>query len=313
MRPRVLLIGKNGQIGRELAQMLGGVSELGALGRQELDLVEPGCIRKAIRQFQPNFVLNAAAYTAVDKAESEEALAKSINADAPATMAEEVKKIGAALIHYSTDYVFDGSKASPYLESDPTNPLGAYGRTKLAGERAIQATGCLHLVFRTEWVYATQGKNFLMTILRLASEREDLRIVDDQIGAPTWSREVAAATVKIIIDEWQRTLGDDLFAQSTGIYHMTAAGQTSWFEFACAIIEEVRNCPRRPSWLRAAISDRPLAAKKIVPIATKDYPTPARRPAYSVLSNERIQRTFGVNLPDWRIQLRTALGFENAK
>ncbi len=310
MRPRVFLIGKNGQIGRELAQMLGGTSELGALGRQELDLTKPQCVRQAIRQFQPHFILNAAAYTAVDNAEREEALAQSINADAPAAMAEEAKKIGAALIHYSTDYVFDGSKSSPYLEDDPTNPLSAYGRTKLAGERAIEASGCLHLTFRTEWVYANQGKNFLMTILRLACEREDLRIVADQIGAPTWSREIAAATVKIIMNEWRQTRGEDIFVGSSGIYHMTAAGQTSWFEFARAILDAVRGCPRRPSWLEAAIGNRPLMVKQVLPMATKDYVTAARRPAYSVLSNEKMKRVFGVNLPDWRIQLRTALGID---
>jgi len=307
MKPRILLIGKNGQVGRELNRIFADTSELRALGREELDLTEPACVRKAIREFRPNVIVNAAAYTAVDRAESEEVLARSINADAPAAMAEEATRIGAALVHYSTDYVFDGSKNTPYAENDPTNPLSVYGRTKLAGEDAICQIGGRYLIFRTEWVYATQGKNFLLTILRLATEREELRIVSDQTGAPTWSREIAAATVKIIGKEWQRAENEEFLAARSGTYHLTAAGQTSWFGFACAIVEYVRRCSDRPAWLAAAIGGKPVILRRISPIATKDYPTPARRPAYSVLSSALLAQTFGVKLPDWRIQLETAM------
>ncbi len=307
MKPRILLTGKHGQVGRELEGILAGTSELRALGREELDLTRPDCVRHAVREFQPQIILNAAAYTTVDKAESEEPLARAINAEAPAVMADEAKKIGAALVHYSTDYVFDGAKNQPYTERDATNPLSAYGRTKLAGENAIRNAGGRHLIFRTEWVYATRGKNFLLTILRLAAEREELRIVSDQIGAPTWSREIARATATIVIDEWKRSSGADFWGSRSGTYHMTAGGQASWFEFASAIVEHIRHSANRPPWVAATIGDRPLVVKRIVPIATTDYPTPARRPAYSVLSNALLTQTFGVQLPDWRIQLETAL------
>lgn len=307
MKPRILLIGKNGQVGRELQRCLAHLTELKDLGRHELDLSKPECIREAIREFRPQIVVNAAAYTAVDKAESEEPLARAINAEALAVIAEEAKKISAALIHYSTDYVFDGSKGGSYVEDDAPNPISAYGRTKLAGERAIQNAGGRYLILRTEWVYATSGKNFFLTILRLASEREELRIVSDQIGAPTWSREIASATAEIVLDEWQRTRGEHLFGSRTGIYHMSAGGQTSWYEFACAIVEHARNRQQHPAWLHAIIGERPLAVKRILPIATQDYPTAARRPANSLLSNSRIKQTFGIELPDWRVQLESAL------
>ncbi len=312
MIPRILLTGRDGQVGRELERVLAKTSELKALGRQELDLTQPSQIREAIRAFKPHVVLNAAAYTAVDKAESEEPLARAINAEAPAVMADEAKTIGAALIHYSTDYVFDGTKKQPYTEDDAPNPLGAYGRTKLAGEKAILQAGERYVIFRTEWVYATRGKNFLLTILRLGSEREELRIVDDQIGAPTWSREIAKATAQVISKEWHR-VGAQSFQGRVGIYHMTAAGQTSWFGFTSDIIKTARRYQNGAGWLRKTITERPLKVQRVVPIATKDYPTPARRPAYSVFSNERLQRTFGVKLPDWRIQLETALSQEESE
>jgi dTDP-4-dehydrorhamnose reductase len=306
-KPRILLTGRNGQIGRELQGVLAETTELKALGHEELNLAETESVREAIRAFKPHLVLNAAGYTAVDKAESEEPLAHKINAEAPAAMAEEAKKIGAALVHYSTDYVFDGARNQPYTEQDATNPLSAYGRTKLAGETAIEQAGGRYAIFRTEWVYATRGKNFLLTVLRLASEREELRIVCDQIGAPTWSRAIAEATAKIVLGEWRRARAE-LFADRTGIYHMTAAGQTSWHDFAVAIVERARQCPDGAGWLGRMIEERPLKARRILPIATKDHPAPARRPAYSVLSNARLQETFGVKLADWRIQLETALG-----
>ena len=307
MKPRILLTGRNGQIGRDLERVLAPSSDLKDLGHEQLDLTKPESIRQAIRELRPQIILNAAAYTAVDNAESEETLARSINADAPAAMAEAAREIGATLVHYSTDYVFDGAKKGAFTEDDAPNPLNAYGRTKLEGERAIQSVGCPYLILRTEWVYATSGKNFFLTVLRLASEREELRIVSDQIGAPTWSREIAKATAKIVLDEWQRARGVELFRDHSGIYHMTAAGQTNWYDFACAIVDYTRNCRQRPPWVRQAIGDRPLTVKRIVAIATKDYPTAARRPANSVLSNARMERTFGVKLPDWRIQLKAAL------
>lgn len=310
LKPRILLIGKNGQLGWELERVLAASSELKSLDRGDLDLREPASIRRAIRAFQPQIILNAAAYTAVDKAETEEALATAVNAEAPAVMAEDAQRAGALLIHYSTDYVFNGSKDHPYIETDATNPINAYGQTKLAGERAIQSVGGRYLIFRTEWVYATRGRNFLLTILRLATEREELRVVSDQIGAPTWSRAIANATARMIADEWQSTGAAVLFDHRYGIYHMTAAGQASWFEFATAIIENIRHCERRPEWLRAVIGDRAITAKRINAIPTSDYPAPARRPAYSVLSNSLLKQTFGVELPDWRIQLKTALALD---
>ena len=310
MKPKILLTGKNGQVGSELERLLADSGELLALGRQELDLSRPENIRRAIRNFRPHLIVNAAAYTAVDQAESDEAMARAINADAPTVMAEEAKKFGATLVHYSTDYVFDGLKRSPYTEDDPPNPINVYGKTKLAGEQGIESVGGVYLVFRTAWVYGTRGKNFLLTILRLATEREELRIVADQIGAPTWSREIALATNKIITEEWKRCQGASLFSNCSGIYHMTAAGQSNWWEFTKAIVEDAQHAPHGSAWLTAATSNRPLVCKRVSPIATKEYPTPARRPAFSILSNSRLTRTFGVQLSDWRPALRSALQSE---
>jgi len=301
MRPRILLIGKNGQIGSELAPLLSRLGSLTALGRSDLDLAKPADIRRAISDLRPNLIINAAAYTAVDRAETEEQHARAVNAEAPAVIAEEAKTVGALLVHYSTDYVFDGSKRLPYAEDDSTNPINAYGRTKLAGEEAIRAAGVPHLIFRTAWVYATSGKNFLLTILRLAAERDELRVVNDQFGAPTWSREIAAATVRALSG-----LNASSLAQLSGTYHMTAAGQTSWHEFAVAILDESSRAPRDTPWLAAATGGRPLRARNVIPIATAEYPTPARRPAYSVLSNARFAAAFGFTLPDWRAQLASA-------
>src|ERR1700693_3249357 len=235
MKPAILLIGTNGQVGRELNRMLPRIGEVTALNRQLLSLTKPKEIRRAIRTFHPSFIVNAAAYTAVDKAESEETVARAINAEAPAVMAEEAKKIGASLIHFSTDYVFDGTKTFAYDEDDPANPQNVYGRTKLEGERAIQASGATHLIFRTAWVYATQGRNFLLTILRLATQREELKIVRDQIGAPTLRREIARATTKILAQICARERGPISLADVSGIYHMTAGGETSWYDFTNAI------------------------------------------------------------------------------
>jgi dTDP-4-dehydrorhamnose reductase len=305
MKPAILLIGTNGQVGRELNIMLPRVGEVTALDRQRLDLTQPEEIRRAIRTFHPAFIINAAAYTAVDKAESEESVARAINAEAPGVMAEEAKKIGATLIHYSTDYVFDGAKTTPYAEDDPTNPKNAYGRTKLEGERAIQASGARYLIFRTAWVYATEGRNFLLTILRLATQREEIKIVRDQIGAPTLNSEIAAATTNILARISSAEGGLRSSPDVSGIYHMTAGGETTWYDFTNAILEEAAKTPESAHWFAAATSGLPFIVRRVIPITADEYPTPARRPAYSVLSNARLNRTFSLQLPDWRKQLQS--------
>lgn len=307
MKPKILLMGRNGQVGAELERLLTDLSDLLAIGRRELDLSRPESVRRAIRDFRPHIIVNAAAYTAVDRAESDETTARAINADAPRVMAEEAKKLGAALVHYSTDYVFDGLKCNPYTEDDPPNPINVYGKTKLVGEQEIENVAGQYVIFRTAWVYSTQGKNFLLTILRLSTEREELRVVADQIGAPTWSREIALATTKIVTEEWKRCEGASPFSKCSGIYHMTAGGQSNWWEFAKSILEEVRHAPHDAGWLTAATRGLPVIVKRISAIETSDYPTPARRPAYSVLSNSRLKQSFDVHLPDWGAQLHAAI------
>ncbi len=220
-------------------------------------------------------------------------------------MAEEAKKIGAVLVHYSTDYVFDGMKRAPYVEDDPPNPQNVYGRTKLEGERAIQGSGVSHLIFRTAWVYATEGRNFLLTILRLASQREELTIVQDQIRAPTCSRDIATATTQILSQICVPEGNAFSFGEAGGIYHMTAGGETSWYDFAKAILEQASRHSPASSWFSAATNGRPLITRRIIPITTAEYPTPARRPAYSVLSTVSIGDTFGRHLPDWETQLHS--------
>lgn len=303
MKPAILLIGRNGQVGRELHRLLPRIGEVTSLDRQHLDLTRPEEIRHAIRTFQPHIIVNAAAYTAVDKAESEESLARAINAEAPAVMAGEARKIGATLIHYSTDYVFDGRKTSPYEEGDAASPQNVYGRTKLEGERAIQASRAAHLIFRTAWVYATEGRNFLLTILRLATQREELRIVRDQVGAPTLNTEIAAATTIVLAKYCGAYGGGVSLEETSGIYHMTAGGETTWFDFTNAILERAVTMPSSIPWFAAATNGLPLIARRVVPITAKEYPLPARRPAYSVLSNALLNRTFSVELPDWQTQL----------
>jgi dTDP-4-dehydrorhamnose reductase len=305
MIPTILLTGKNGQVGRQLASMLPGIANLVAFGRTELDLLNPNALRSLIREVKPNLIVNAAAYTAVDKAESEESLASAINAEAPGIMAEEARNIGAAMVHYSTDYIFAGLKTTPHNEDDTPNPQSAYGRTKLQGEKAIQQAGVDHLIFRTAWVYGREGKNFLLTILRLATQREELRIVADQVGAPTSSHEIAAATTQILAGLLSHEKRLHPLAKVTGTYHMTAAGQTSWAGFAEAILEQARSNPPSAPWYLAATNNLPLIAKRVVHITTAEYPTPARRPAYSVLSNRSLAETFQTYLPDWRVQLRS--------
>ncbi len=311
MPPTILLIGKTGQVGTELLPLLPSLGKLVALSRQQVDLTQPDDLRRTVRDLAPRVIVNAAAYTAVDRAETEESIARAVNATAPAVLAEEAKKIGAVLVHYSTDYVFDGQKSTPYNENDPANPINAYGRTKWQGEQAIRDSGADHLIFRTAWVYATHGRNFLLTILRLATERDELRVVRDQIGAPTWSREIAAATGKILTRLLASgDLPNDL-PKLTGIYHMTAAGSASWHDFASAILEEYSAAPNPKRWTRAATTGKPIIARSIAPIETSQFPTPARRPAYSILSNSKLSETFGIQLPDWRAALHSAFSQEN--
>jgi dTDP-4-dehydrorhamnose reductase len=302
MKPAVLLIGSGGQVGSNLNELLPRVAEVTALDRKGLDLTQPEEIRRAIRASRPAWIVNAAAHTAVDKAESEEPLARAINAEAPRVMAEEARTIGACLIHYSTDYVFDGSKKTPYTEGDPANPQNAYGRTKLEGELAVRNSGAAHLIFRTAWVYAPRGRNFLLTILRLATQREELRIVSDQIGAPTLSREIARATVSVLSSLFGGEGAAPSLPDVSGTYHMTAGGETNWYDFASAILEKAKITPH-PAWLASATGGLPIITRRVVPISTSEFPTPARRPAYSVLSNAKLNRVFSVQLPDWRKQL----------
>ena len=307
MKRAILLIGKTGQVGSELLHLLPELGEVVAPDRCELDLLNTEGIRHAVNEIRPQLIINAAAFTAVDAAEAQEAEAHAINADAPGVLAEEAKKIDAAIVHYSTDYVFDGSKTTPYDEADSPAPINAYGRTKLAGELAVSATGVPHLIFRTAWVYSTRGKNFLRTILRLAAERDELRVVRDQRGTPTWSRDIAQATARVLA----QLIGHDnraanSFSGVSGTYHLTASGGTTWFDFARAILNEAADISPNVSWLKDATQSRPLIVKRIIPISTAEYPTPAARPHYSVLSNSRFVQTFDIEMPDWRQQLHFA-------
>lgn len=304
MKPTILLFGRNGQVGAELTAFLPRLGQVTSLDRQQLDLSKPSQIRGTIEDLRPDIIVNAAAYTAVDQAESDEAAAQAINADAPAVIAQEARRVRAGVVHYSTDYVFDGLKTTPYEEDDQPNPKSIYGRTKLAGEQAIRDAGVPHLIFRTAWVYATRGRNFLLTVLRLASQHEELRIVNDQFGAPTWSRDIARATTSILERQSRERAGAPWATEVSGTYHMTAAGVATWFGFAQAILQEVS--PELP-WVQAATNGHPLVGRRVVPITSADYPTPASRPAYSVLSNSRLAQTFGVQLPDWRAQLHSAV------
>jgi dTDP-4-dehydrorhamnose reductase len=291
---RVLLLGANGQVGTELRALLHGSCELHALTRSEADFSQPERVRSIVADLRPAIILNAVAYTAVDKAESEPELATLVNAGTPAVLAEEAARYGGLLVHYSTDYVFDGSKTSPWVEDDPTGPLNVYGSTKLAGERAIAAIGGSYLIFRTSWVFAPHGKNFLLTILRLARGRDRLTIVADQYGAPTSAQAIARATLGVL---------DSLGAGQAqppsswaGVYHMTCSGETSWHGFAQAIVDE------------ATAADL-LEGKhpEVAPIPGAQYPVPARRPTNSVLDNGKLRRQFGVALPHWRDTLGQAI------
>lgn len=312
MKPTILLTGKTGQVGWELLQTLPAIGAVIAPSRQELDLLDFQSIRRAVREIRPRAIVNAAAYTSVDAAETDEAAANAINATAPGVLAEEAKRIGALLVHYSTDYVFDGVKSSPYVETDAPAPLNMYGRTKLAGEQAIRDCGVEHLILRTAWVYSTRGRNFLLTILRLATEREELRIVQDQTGSPTLSREIAGATTRILTQVLGPAGAKSRSGEMRGTYHVTDEGETNWFGFAGAILEEAAHMPIGNPWFARATSGRPIIVRRIVPISTAEYAAPARRPRNSVLSNSRLQQDFGFALRDWRTQLHLAFAFDDA-
>lgn len=285
---KILLTGVSGQVGRALAVPLRALGEVIGAERKLLDLADSASIERAIRQFEPDLIINPAAYTAVDRAESEPDLAMRINAEGPATLAREAARTGARLVHFSTDYVFDGRKSGPYLESDPTAPASAYGRSKLAGELAIAASGCRHLVLRTSWVYDLTGANFLRTMFRLSGEREELRVVDDQVGAPTSSAAIAQGCAQAV-QQW--LLNDS--SRDDGIYHMTCSGQTTWCGFARAIMV------RLPQIAGALGVNPPARAPRVSGIKTQDYPTAAQRPANSVLDNSKLQTNFGVTMPPW--------------
>jgi dTDP-4-dehydrorhamnose reductase len=294
---RIVIVGRNGQLAWEAQQRFQGLGEVICAGRPEVDLTDIEGLRTEIRRIGPSVLVNAAAYTAVDQAESEPEAAMKINSDAPAAMAEEAKRLGALFITYSTDYVFDGKSGSPYKETDSTSPLSVYGASKLSGERAVEAVGGSYLIFRTSWVYGARGKNFLRTIVKLAAERPELRIVDDQVGAPTWSRDLADATKKIIEQLVTKSATEkisigDALGDRRGIYHMTAGGSVSWCGFATAIVEEMG---------KRGLGERNLA--KVVPIPSSEYPTPAARPQNSRLCNEKLKNRFGVTLPAWRTSL----------
>ena len=283
---KILVTGRNGQVGGALQHALEGLGEIVTLDRSQLDLINLDAMREVIRTIRPNLIVNAAAYTAVDLAETDEALAYRINAEAPGVIAEEAKRLGASLIHYSTDYVYDGGKSGAWLETDATGPLSAYGRSKLAGEQAIAAVGLPHVILRTSWVYGLHGKNFLLTMLRLAQTRPELSIVNDQIGAPTWSVTIAEATASIVKKFPDLSAAEHV----SGIYHLCSRGQTSWFGFAEKI------------FAHSLIQQKP----KLHPITTADYPTPAVRPKNSVMNTDKFEQTFAT-LPTWDAALGNCL------
>jgi dTDP-4-dehydrorhamnose reductase len=288
--PTILVTGVNGQVGFELLRSLQGLGRVVACDRSMLDLSDLERVRGVVRELKPSIIVNPAAYTAVDKAETDIDAARRLNADVPRIFAEEAARSGAALVHYSTDYVFDGTKEGAYIETDETNPQNVYGLTKLEGEQAIAATGCAHLILRTSWVYGRRGKNFLLTMLKLGGERPELRVVADQIGAPTWSKTIAVATSHIIAQALAADAAD-WWERRSGVYHFTAAGATSWHGFAEAIFVN-------------AMGGR---APKVVPIPATDYPVPATRPANSRLSHDKLTEAFRLRLPDWADALKLCL------
>lgn len=277
----ILLTGVNGQVGFELARSLQGLGNVVALDRGGLDLSDLDQVRRVVRDLKPSLIVNPAAYTAVDKAESDVDAAMRINGEAPGVLAEEAKRLGAAMVHFSTDYVFDGTKDGAYVEDDEVNPQNVYGKSKLAGEQAIAASGCDHLIFRTSWVYGDRSKNFLLTMLRLGAQRDELGVVADQIGAPTWANTIAVLTSHILAQGVRAD--EDWWRRKSGVYHLTASGSTSWHGFANAIFE------------MSSFAKKPF----VKPISATAYPTPAKRPANSRMSQRKLFDTFGIEAPYW--------------
>jgi dTDP-4-dehydrorhamnose reductase len=289
---KILVTGTSGQVGWELLRSLQPLGQVRALTRQDADLSRPESLRQPIQAFRPDVIVNSAAYTAVDKAEDHEQEAMAVNADSPQVLAEEAEKSGALLIHYSTDYVFDGENQTPYKTIDKPNPINVYGKTKLAGEQAIQASNADYLILRTSWVYANRGTNFLLSMMRLIQERETLGIVDDQIGAPTWARLIADATAQIItkaLTERQENTFEP------GVYHLTSTGKTSWKGFA----DEIKN--------QMLQKEKTGKLATINAIETKDYPTPAARPKSSTLDLTELETRFNLALPDWKLSLEQCM------
>jgi dTDP-4-dehydrorhamnose reductase len=285
----ILVLGRSGQVGHELIREASSLGRIVAPSHRELDIGDADALRETVRRVRPAIVLNAAAYTAVDAAESDAERCFSLNARAPGVLAEECRAIGALLVHFSTDYVFDGAKSTPYVETDATRPLGVYGRSKLEGEQAVEAIGGAFLIFRTSWIYAPRGRNFVLTMLRLAHERTELAVVNDQVGAPTSAAAVAhgvaqaLATLRSALDFYAAC------EAASGIYHMTAGGSATWYEFAKAVLAGDPHAPTQ-------------TCRSVRPITTAEYPTPAKRPAYSVLDCGKIEQRFGVRLPSWQSQ-----------
>lgn len=286
--PRILITGRNGQVSWELQRTLQNLGQVIALGSAEMDLTDTRAIREQMQAIKPNVIVNAAAHTAVDKAESEVDLARAINATAVEVLADEARKLDALMLHYSTDYVFDGSSSSAYSEEDATNPQSVYGLTKLEGEQALAASGARYLTLRTSWVYGSRGKNFLLTILGLAAEREQLSVVADQLGSPTWSRTIAEASAQILSQQLSPARDERLDACLNRIYHLTSRGEVSWHGFAQAFIDMV------------AQRGHELALQRLLAITTAEYPTAASRPPYSLLSSDALQADYGIIMPDWR-------------
>ncbi|WP_027469017.1 dTDP-4-dehydrorhamnose reductase [Deefgea rivuli] len=291
---KILLTGKNGQVGFELQRSLAVLGEVIAIGRDECDLSSPEAIRELVQRIRPDIIVNPAAHTAVDRAESEVELATLLNATAPQVFAEEAAKLGVLLVHYSTDYVFDGCKSGCYVESDATNPQSVYGKTKLAGEEAIRASGCQHLIFRTSWVFGAHGANFLKTMLRLMQQRDALGVVADQIGAPTSASLIADVTAQIIA---QYLHAADQAQFDFGTYHLVASGETSWHGYA-SLVNDL-------AILQGYTLK--LSRKEIKAIPATDYPVPAPRPANSRLNTQKLQDTFGLVLPDWTMGVQQVM------
>ena len=296
--PKVILVGYKGQVGTEMCELLtSGSYDFVAIDREECNLTQPGAVTGIIRNVKPAVIVNAAAYTAVDKAESESAIAAAINATAPSEMAIAARELGALFIHFSTDYVFNGEHSVPWIETDTPAPLSVYGQTKLDGEKGTLAAGAAAIIFRTSWVYGAHGANFLLTMLRLGETKEEISVVQDQVGAPTWSRSLADVTMHTIRKFTRDDGSIDIEAATSkaGIYHATCSGATSWYEFACAIFEEARRLKL------------PLKVAKVKPISAADYPTAAARPHYSVLCNEKLNRELGFTFPNWREALNQTM------